>query len=263
MGDGSLHFDSDGVRIAYRDGGDGPPIVLVHGFAASIRDNWERMGWIRKLERDGRRVIALDCRGHGESDKPHDPEAYAGDRMALDVIRLLDHAGVSRADLMGYSMGSQIALQLLTRFPGRFRSAVLGGVGRGVMQDPRDRNETIAAGMEAVDGGRVEDPGARAFRAFAEQRGNDRVALAAVMRGRRDAVTPGDLASIAVPVLVIVGGDDTLIGDPRPLAAAIPGAELEVIPDRDHLSAVNHHRYKEAVLAFLARHSPVAGDRFV
>jgi pimeloyl-ACP methyl ester carboxylesterase len=255
------HFDSDGVRIAYRADGESrrPPIVLVHGFAASIRDNWQQMGWIRKLEDDGRRVVALDCRGHGDSDKPHDPEAYGGLHMALDVIRLLDHLGIERADLMGYSMGSQIGAVLLTHFPERFHCAVLGGVGKAFLGATRERNEKIAAGMDADDGGSVAHPAAKAFREFAEARGNDLVALGAVMRSRRAPVTPEALAGIAVPVLVIAGGADTLIGDPKPLADAIPGAELEVIPDRDHLNVVNHHRYKAAVLAFLGRHSPVAG----
>lgn len=254
------HFDSDGVRIAYRDSGAGPPIVLIHGFAASIRDNWELMGWIRKLEGDGRRVIALDCRGHGDSDKPHEPEAYGGLQMARDVIRLLDHVSVGRVDLMGYSMGSQIAGLLLTRFPERFACAVLGGIGRGVIGATRERNDRIAEGMDAPEGRSVRNPTARAFREFAEQRGNDLAALGAVMRSRREPLTREALAAIAVPVLVIVGGADTLIGDPKPLVEAIPGAELEVIPDRDHLNVVNHHRYKEAVLAFLGRHSPVGGS---
>jgi len=250
-------FDSDGVRIAYEVSGNGPSIVLIHGFATNAESNWGRMGWIRKLTQAGRRVITLDCRGHGASDKPHDPEAYAGMQMPDDVVRLLDHLDVGRADLMGYSMGAQIGTLLLTQSSGRFRCAVLGGIGAGIMRDLSLRSGRIADGLAAADPQDLEDPVAHEFRAFAEQAGNDLAALGAVMRGRQTPVTAADLGRIALPVFLFVGADDALLRDPEALAAAIPGAALEVIADKDHLSVVNHHRVKTAVLAFLAQHSPV------
>ena len=121
--------DSQGVQIDYESVGDGPPIVLVHGFASSREGNWRRAGWLDRLTGSGRRVVALDCRGHGRSDKPHEPSAYDGQAMSEDVVAVMDAAGVEQADLMGYSMGGAIALDLVVRYPERFRSVIIGGAG--------------------------------------------------------------------------------------------------------------------------------------
>ena len=112
-------IDHDGVTIHYEVFGKGKPIVLVHGFASSLQDNWVNTGWIDTLT-PVRQVVALDCRGHGESQKPHDPEAYAGDAMCDDVIAVMDHLDIARADLFGYSMGGGVALRLLAAHPKRF-----------------------------------------------------------------------------------------------------------------------------------------------
>jgi pimeloyl-ACP methyl ester carboxylesterase len=243
-------FDSDGVTIHYEVFGDGPPIVLVHGFASSLKDNWVQTGWVKRLESAGRRVVALDCRGHGESDKPRDPAAYQGDTMPGDVIRLMDHLGIDRADLMGYSMGGGIALGLIMRHPQRFHRAVLAGVGaaaRGATD-----SAVIADALAADDSSAVTSEIARNFRAFAMQRGNDLKALAACMRRGRPAPDPKALAAISLPVLVVVGEKDDLVGRGEVLADAIPGARFVSIPERDHITAVPDRRYKEAVLDFLA-----------
>jgi len=122
-------FDSDGLKIHYEDRGSGDPAVLVHGFASNAQNNWGVTGWLDLLARD-HRVVALDCRGHGQSDKPHERAAYTATSMEDDVIRLMDHAGIGRALLMGYSMGGRISMGLLVRYPGRFRAVVLGGIGQ-------------------------------------------------------------------------------------------------------------------------------------
>jgi pimeloyl-ACP methyl ester carboxylesterase len=244
-------FDSEGVRIAYEDVGSGRAIVLVHGFAADRRRNWKDVGWFDELAGAGRRVVALDCRGHGESDKPHDPSAYSGERMSGDVVHLMDHLGIERGDLMGYSMGGRIAAVLLARHAHRFEKAVLGGVGGGMVGERRGA-EAIARALEASDAAAIKDPTGQAFRAFAEQAGNDLRALAACMRGLRHAVDAGDIEKIHVPVLIVAGEQDTIVGDPQRLASLITGARLVTIPGRDHLTAVGDRRYKEAVLQFLA-----------
>src|SRR5215510_2986549 len=122
-------FSSDGVRVAFIDEGAGEPVLLIHGFASSIAANWRDTGWIAALTGAGRRVIALDNRGHGESEKLYDPSRYGAPSMAEDALRLLDHLGIARADVMGYSMGARIATFLMLAHPGRVRSAVLAGVG--------------------------------------------------------------------------------------------------------------------------------------
>ena len=122
-------FTHDNIEIAFVDEGEGEPIVLVHGFASTKEVNWVAPGWVTTLTRAGRRVIALDNRGHGQSSKLYDPALYSTTLMAGDVRALLDHLGVARADVMGYSMGARIAAFLAVDHPGAVRSAILGGLG--------------------------------------------------------------------------------------------------------------------------------------
>lgn len=246
-------FDSDGVAIHYEVFGDGQPIVLVHGFASSLQENWVQTGWVKRLVSAGRRVVALDCRGHGESAKPHYTSAYGGETMAADVIRLMDHLEIVRADLMGYSMGGAVALDLIMRHADRFRRVVLGGVGA-VARGPIE-SSAIADALSTDKPSAIRDVVARAFRQFAEERGNDLKALAACMRWRRSRPALEALAAISLPVLVVVGEKDDLVSRADMLADAIPGARLLTVPDRDHLSVVPDRRFKEAALSFLSEAS--------
>jgi pimeloyl-ACP methyl ester carboxylesterase len=254
-------FDSNGVSINYLVEGDGPAIMLVHGFASSLQGNYRAPGIIDALVKAGRKAVALDCRGHGRSGKPHDPEAYGGSKMADDVIALMDHLGIDRADLMGYSMGGFISSALMISHPERFRSVILSGVGDAILNRTgvalSERSSAIARAMEAEDGGASENETARNFRIFAERSGNDLAALAAMQRApsRRSADT-SKLSETKLPVLVLIGDGDTLVGSGDKLAASIPGAKLVKVPG-DHLTAVGAPELKTAVLAFLAEHSPV------
>ncbi len=250
-------LDIDGVAINYVDEGTGPAIVLVHGFASSLQGNWRAPGIFDALVASGRRVVALDCRGHGQSGKPHDPAAYGQARMADDVIALMDHLGMDRADLMGYSMGGFISASLLANHPERWRSVILAGIGDTVLSGafPRDRSEAIA---RALEGGEVEGPlaeTARGFRAFAQATGNDLLALAATQRAPRGGFDASKLAGARVPVMVLVGEGDTLIGPSDRLAATIPGARHVKVPG-DHLTAVVQPEFKRAIVDFLAERSP-------
>jgi pimeloyl-ACP methyl ester carboxylesterase len=251
-------FSSDGVRIAFLVEGEGEPILLIHGFASNVETNWGGTGWIKLLAGAGFRVIALDNRGHGASEKLYDPEAYAGPAMAEDARRLLDHLGVESAHAMGYSMGARIAAFLGLQHPGRVKSAILGGLGANMMHGTGEP-EPIAAALLAEDPGAITDAAARAFRIFADQTKSDRPALAACIMASRHRI-PGDrLAALRVPVLVAVGSDDTLAGPAQPLADAIPGAQALVIPGRDHMKAVGDRVFKDGALAFLKRriHAPM------
>jgi pimeloyl-ACP methyl ester carboxylesterase len=119
-------------------------------------------------------VVALDCRGHGESGKPLDPEAYGGTKMADDVIALMDHLGINVADLMGYSMGGMLSASLLVRRPERFRSVILAGIGDAMVTGAlrsRERTGAIAAAMEAADSAETADPVPKMFRQLAEHTG--------------------------------------------------------------------------------------------
>jgi pimeloyl-ACP methyl ester carboxylesterase len=244
------HFIHDGVEIAYLDEGEGEPIVLVHGFASNKEVNWAGPGWVTTLTRAGRRVIALDNRGHGQSTKLYDPAAYHSAMMAEDVRALIDHLGLPRADVMGYSMGARITACLALSHPDHVRSAVLGGLGIRLVEGI-GLPDTIATALEAPSLAAVTDPIAYMFRAFAEQTKSDLRALAACLRGSRQTLSRAEVGRIEVPVLVAVGSADPIAGSPDELAALIPGARALVIPGRDHMLAVGDRAFKSAVLEFL------------
>lgn len=243
----------DGVRIAYDVRGEGPTVLLLHGFASNARINWERPGIVDALVGAGHRVVTYDARGHGGSDKPHSPAAYAGDVMVGDARALVDVVGGEWLDVVGYSMGAQVAAGLVPTEP-RVRRAVLGGIGtRLLARRPEDTPypaADIAAALEADDPTTVESATARAFRSFADATKADRLALAALQRARQ---VDGRVAigGIAVPVLVLVGERDTLVGDGAALAAALPDGRFEEVGG-DHLSAVTRPEFAAALVRFLA-----------
>ncbi|MBL8572785.1 MAG: alpha/beta fold hydrolase [Hyphomicrobiaceae bacterium] len=247
------HFNSDGVDIAYLDRGEGEPIVLVHGFGSSAHVNWVYPGWVDGLMKAGRRVIALDNRGHGHSGKPHDPAQYhSATFMAEDVRRLMDHLGLERADVMGYSMGAWISAYLAIAHGARLRSVTFGGLGIAMVKG-LGAQEAIAAGLDADSDDEVTNPVARTYRAFGKQTGSDLKALAACMRGSRQPVPAEALGRLRLPVLVAVGTKDLIAGSARELADLIPGAAVLDIPDRDHMPAVGDKVYKAGVIEFLGR----------
>jgi pimeloyl-ACP methyl ester carboxylesterase len=243
-------FNHEGVEIAFLDQGEGEPIVLVHGFASNKEVNWVLPGWITTLTGAGRRAIALDNRGHGASSKLYDPAAYRSAIMADDVRALLDHLGLPRADVMGYSMGARIAAFLALAHPQRVRSAVLGGLGIRLVEG-MGGVDAIAHGLEAPTLAELNDPTARQFRSFAEQTRSDLRALAACIRGSRETLSRAEVGSIAVPLLVAVGSKDPIAGSPQELAALVPGARALVISDRDHMLTVGDKVFKAGVLDFL------------
>ncbi len=248
-------FSSDGVRIAYLDEGPrgGDPIVLVHGFGSSSRVNWVQTGWVETLTSAGYRVVAIDNRGHGASEGPHDPAVYGtGSFMAEDVRRLMDHLGIERADVMGYSMGAWVTAHLAVKHPERLRSAIFGGLAM-AMVSGLGGQETIAQALEAETDAEVTSPKGRAYRAFAKMTGSDLLALAACMRGSRQPVAVGDLQALRLPVLIAVGTKDDVAGSPEELAALIAGSQVLTIPGRDHMQATGDKVYKAGVLAFLEK----------
>jgi pimeloyl-ACP methyl ester carboxylesterase len=243
-------FQHDGVEIAFLDQGEGEPVVLVHGFASNKEVNWLHPGWIATLTRAGRRVIALDNRGHGASTKLYDPAAYHSATMADDVRALLDHLGIGRADVIGYSMGARITAYLALKNPERVRAGVLGGLGSR-LYDGVGLPEHIAKALEAPSLADVPDGQARTFRVFAEQNNSDLRALAACIRGSRQAMSRAEVAAIKPLMLVAVGSQDKIAGSAQELAALLPYGRALDIPGRDHMLAVGDRLFKDAVLRFL------------
>ena len=245
-------FHNGDVEIAYLDEGEGDPIVLVHGFASSKNVNWVYPAWVSELKKNGRRVIALDNRGHGDSSKLYDSEEYHIGTMAGDVTALMDHLNIERADMMGYSLGGRLTAYLAQRRPQRLRSAIFGGIGMGLIEGGGP-GENVAEALEAPSLEDVTDPVGRTFRAFADQTRSDRRALAACMRGSRRLMTRDEAASIAVPVLIAVGTVDEIAGSAAALGKIIAGSRVLDIPNRDHMRAVGDKVYKTGVLDFLSR----------
>ncbi|MCV0369060.1 alpha/beta hydrolase [Filomicrobium sp.] len=245
-------FQSDGVEIAYLDEGHGPPILLVHGFASNVAMNWAATNWLTTLTKAGRRVIAIDNRGHGQSEKLYDTAQYGAPLMAEDCRRLLDHLQIERADVMGYSMGARICAFLALAHPTRVHAAIFAGLGFNMVRGMAGTGP-IAHALEADSIDDVANPTARTFRAFAEQTKSDLKALAACIRSSRAPITREDIARISCPVLVAVGSDDVIGGSAVELAKLIPGAEAYEIAGRDHMKAVGDAGYKKAVLEFLSR----------
>ena len=244
---------ADQTSIAYEVAGEGEPIVLIHGFGASRTITWKNTGWYQTIARAGRRLIAVDCRGHGESGKPHDMAAYDEGLMAADIVAVLDALAISRADIMGYSMGGFLSIRIMHDWPERVGRAVLAGIGATYFNYWPQRMEVIAEGLLAPDKTTIVDQEARTFRDFGERAGNDLVALAACIRRPRRVFMPADLEAMRQPVLVVCGELDEVSGPGEPLAKPFPNGRAVVVPKRNHHSTVGDRIYKDAVVDFLSR----------
>jgi pimeloyl-ACP methyl ester carboxylesterase len=248
----------DDIRIAYREwnreSSISPPVVLHHGFVAHAEANWVAPGVVERLVAAGRHVIAPDARGHGESDKPHDPSAYGEQRMARDLAALFDLIEAPRIDLVGYSMGAVVSLIFSSEHDRRVRRLVVGGVGSGIVEcGGVDRrvisNESIIDALATDDPSTIEAPGAKAFRWLADALGSDRQALIAHASSiHRSGIA---LGLISAPTLVVAGDRDPLAVRPETLAAAIPDASLEILSG-NHMEALADPRFAQSIVEFLA-----------
>jgi pimeloyl-ACP methyl ester carboxylesterase len=245
----------DDLQIAYREWGEGaasPPVVLHHGFVADAEANWVATGVVDALMAAGRKVIAVEARGHGRSEKPHDPARYGEQRMARDLTVLLDTIGASRVDLVGYSMGAIVAL-IFSSEAQRVRRLVVGGVGSGVIEcggvDRRTvANESIIHALSVDDPSTLKEPEAHAFRQLADAVGADREALIAQARS----VYRGGIAleRISAATLILAGAEDPLASRPETLAQAISGATLRIVAG-NHIGALADPCFTRAIVDFL------------
>lgn len=244
----------DGYELSYEDRAGGDPAILIHGFAASASENWHRPGWTGMLSRASRRVVTLDLRGHGQSQKSDRPQDYAIAAFADDVVALADHLALKKPDLIGFSLGGRVVLEVLRRHGSRFLlGVVIGGGGRWLEQQDRDP-EILPRAMEAEDPSQIADTMARQFRLFADGQGQDRASLAACARGlaleglRLD---PDALGRIGNEIHVVAGAADELAGDPAPLGRALGHAKAVRVPGCGHMDCLVQPMVKGAVMDFL------------
>lgn len=244
-------FKNGDTGIAYFDVGprDGRTVLLIHGFASTAHVNWVFTGWVRTLSDAGYRVVALDNRGHGESDKPHNVPSYTPQIMAGDSLALLDHLEISSASIMGYSMGARLCAFLALERQAAARDLVFGGLGAGMIDGVGDWDQ-IADALLAPSLDDVTDDRGRMFRAFADQTGSDRRALAACIQSSRALVSVEDLKTLKMPALVAVGTKDDIAGSPDRLAEVLPDGRAVHIENRDHMLSVGDRIFKSAVLGF-------------
>lgn len=264
-------FDSAGVRLRYVVQGEGEPVVLLHGISRTAEHDWIQTGVLPALARQFQ-VLALDQRGHGRSDKPVGTDAY-GVQMVEDVARLLDHRGLTRVHVVGYSMGGRIALKFLATHPERVQSVVLVGSGGVLEEEDAAVFRALAAELDAGRGfasfiphvwpvGQV--PSAEQVAAINAETlsRNDPRALAAVARGFAAwRVAAAQLATNRLPVLAVVGDLDSVRTGVERLQACLPSLQVEVIAGADHLSVLSDPRFLDVLRVFWAARPGPAGEK--
>jgi len=247
-------FRNRGFELAYidqhPDDGQGDPILLIHGFASNFGVNWVGPGWVADLRHAGYRVLAF---GHGRSQVSYDPGDYTPQKMVSDAMALLDHAGIERAHVFGYSMGARVSAFAALEEPARVATLILGGLGLGLVEGVGDW-DPIAVALRADDPATVDTERGRMFRKFADTTKSDRLALAACIANSRVELTEADVARIAQPTLIGVGTKDDIAGSAQLLAGLMPNAEAFDIDGRDHMLSVGDRSFKKKVIEFLADH---------
>lgn len=247
-------FLSNGIEIAYEAHTErGTPILLIHGFASSGQINWVNTGWVEVLGKAGYLPITMDNRGHGKSRKVYDPKLYLAHQMADDAANLLDHLGLARVPVIGFSMGARITAFLMLRHPERVRCAIWGGMG-GNLLTGMDDSEEIARALTADSLADVKSQVGRQFRLFADHSRGDRAALAACVVSSREPMEAEDVRRIEAPVLVAVGENDEMAGGIEPLLELLPHGEGFTIPKRNHMLSTGDPKFKAAAIKFLLAH---------
>jgi len=247
---------ADGVRIHWMEAGDGVPVVLLHGYTSCCDAGWFVNGVAKELARD-HRVIGIDARGHGRSEKPHDPAKYPGDAMPADVIAVLDHLGVRKAHFHGYSMGGGIVAHLLARHPDRFICASFGGSG------VREEDEALAKQATDLDPQGQDPQQAEGQRALRERADRDDVALECVQKGRQakpSTAPPLDLTTIDFPIQAINGEFDAPVSKTQRLAREAKDFTNVILPGRSHNTVTTWpftpRLYVDSIAGFVRAHDP-------
>ncbi|MBS9778594.1 MAG: alpha/beta hydrolase [Gammaproteobacteria bacterium] len=247
-------FSNDGLTLSYLDNkvdSTDIPIVMLHGFTASAQSNWFDTGWFNAFTCRGRRVIALDARGHGYSDKPYDSGYYPSDRMMEDSVTLLSELGIKQADFVGFSMGARMSAFAAIKYPQRVRKLLLGGMGINLINGVGNP-KPIADALLADDFKSVKSRKARRFRRLAERGGSDLTALAYCITSSRQQITPIDLQLIEAQTLVIVGDEDEVGGSAKELSPYIRNSTYVDVAKCNHFNALTHPDFVENSINFIS-----------
>jgi len=238
----SQYFDSNGSRIHFIEQGSGEAVILMHGNTGSV-NGWLRAGVYHNLAEDYR-VIAFDARGHGKSDKPHDVSAY-GAEMSQDIIRLLDHLGIEKAHIIGYSMGTRVLGHLMASHADRFLTATLGG-----FAPKRNWTSDDQKAVEKRYENLIKTPPQRLL-----DEGQDIQALATLVLGFSElTVTDKDLSNFQIPTVAIIGSKDPYLSRVNDLKALMPKMKVVVIDGATHRTAHRRPEFVEAARAIMADH---------
>jgi pimeloyl-ACP methyl ester carboxylesterase len=261
-------FDNEGVKIYYEIEGEGPPLIMIHGFAANIEANWKTTNWVDVLKNDYK-LILVDCRGHGKSDKPKDATQY-GEKMNEDIVKLLDHLSIEKANFFGYSMGARITTDILLQKQERFISAIIGGF---PLCFPRKGTRLIVKVMmkkwikslKKADLDDIKNKAALRFRKaileFADSQLQDPEALVYVLEGdlqRPDGLLPTSpkrkeaLKKVKVPVINVFGAEDSILKRSKSTGIQlVPDSCYFQIEGKDHITVVSDPKFHMMVKAFL------------
>jgi pimeloyl-ACP methyl ester carboxylesterase len=237
----------DGVSLVWHETGEGRPLVLIHGYFSDAQTNWIKYGHAALLADAGFRVIMPELRGHGNSDKPHDPAAYPADILADDQFALIANMGLTDFDLAGYSLGGRTVARLLVRGCSP-RRAIISGMGLAGLINTGARAEHFRHILTHIGQHERGSPAWMA-EAFLKTTGGDAVALRLLLDSFID-TDIADLRAIDTPVAVICGADDDDNGSAADLADVIPTAQLVIVPG-NHMSAVAKPELGQAFVDFL------------
>lgn len=237
----------DGVRLAWREMGEGRPLVLLHGLFSNAEVNWIKFGTAARIAAAGFRVVMPDLRVHGSSDAPHEPEHYPPDVLVHDLEDLIGHLGLSDFDLGGFSLGARTSTRAVVAGI-KPRKLILGGMGLAGLAGWSQRGQFFQRVIADYETAKRGDDTWMSIQ-FMKTMKIDRVAARLLLESFTD-TTPDMLAALTMPTLLVCGEQDQDNGSAGELAAVLPDATLSIIPGT-HMSSVTQPEMGAAMVAFL------------